>query len=125
VAALLHDVVDDTSTTLDDVAAAFGTEVASLVDGVLRVAVPKAAPVSVGVKVEATPLPEDLPEPRAQVALALPGLGAADVTVTITRDRALLLHVRGDSAAFGSVHEVLRLPERAVVEQARAAASSK
>lgn len=36
VAALLHDVVDDTSTTLEDVAAAFGTEVASLVDGVTR-----------------------------------------------------------------------------------------
>ena len=36
VAALLHDVVDDTATTLEDVAAAFGAEVASLVDGVTR-----------------------------------------------------------------------------------------
>ncbi len=36
VAALLHDVVDDTATTLEDVSAAFGAEVASLVDGVTR-----------------------------------------------------------------------------------------
>jgi (p)ppGpp synthase/HD superfamily hydrolase len=36
VAALLHDVVDDTATTLEDVAAAFGAEVATLVDGVTR-----------------------------------------------------------------------------------------
>ena len=35
-AALLHDVVDDTSTTVEDVAAAFGTEIAALVDGVTR-----------------------------------------------------------------------------------------
>ena len=35
-AALLHDVVDDTSTTVEDVAAAFGAEIASLVDGVTR-----------------------------------------------------------------------------------------
>ncbi len=93
---------------------------ASLLDGVLRVAVPKAAPVTTAVKVEAAPLP-DLSEPRAQVALALPGLGPEDVSATITRERALLLHVRGASAAFGSVHEVLRLPERAAPEQARAA----
>ena len=35
-AALLHDVVDDTSTTVEDVATAFGAEIASLVDGVTR-----------------------------------------------------------------------------------------
>jgi HSP20 family molecular chaperone IbpA len=94
---------------------------ASLLDGVLRVAVPKAAPETFAVKVEAEPLPETLSEPRAQVALALPGLGAGDVSATITRDRALLLHVRGASAAFGSVHETLRLPERADPDAARAA----
>jgi HSP20 family molecular chaperone IbpA len=94
---------------------------ASLLDGVLRVAVPKAAPETFAVKVEAEPLPETLSEPRAQVALALPGLGAGDVSATITRDRALLLHVRGASAAFGFVHETLRLPERADPAAARAA----
>jgi HSP20 family molecular chaperone IbpA len=82
--------------------------------------VPKAAPITIAVKVESAPLPE-LSEPRAQVALALPGLGAGDVSASITRERALLLHVRGASPAFGSLHEVLRLPERAAAEQARAA----
>src|SRR5687768_6184899 len=36
VAALLHDTVEDTSATLDEVQAAFGEEVASLVDGVTK-----------------------------------------------------------------------------------------
>lgn len=36
VAALLHDVVEDTSTTLDDVRRAFGTEIADLVDGATK-----------------------------------------------------------------------------------------
>jgi GTP diphosphokinase / guanosine-3',5'-bis(diphosphate) 3'-diphosphatase len=37
VTALLHDVVEDTSTSLDEVRARFGTEVAELVDGVTKV----------------------------------------------------------------------------------------
>ncbi|HTI35539.1 MAG TPA: HD domain-containing protein, partial [Miltoncostaea sp.] len=36
VAALLHDTVEDTGATLDDIEAAFGAEVASLVDGVTK-----------------------------------------------------------------------------------------
>jgi (p)ppGpp synthase/HD superfamily hydrolase len=36
VAALLHDTVEDTSATLDEVRAEFGEEVASLVDGVTK-----------------------------------------------------------------------------------------
>ena len=93
---------------------------ASLVHGVLTVAVPKSAAVDVPVAVETTALPDDLPEPRGQVSLALPGLGASDVQVTITRDRSLLLHIKGSNKAFGSLHEVLKLPERSVATQARA-----
>ena len=93
---------------------------ASLVHGVLTVAVPKAPAVDVPVTVETTALPDDLPEPRGQVSLALPGLGAADLQVTITRDRSLMLHVKGSNTVFGSLHEVLRLPERSVATQARA-----
>jgi HSP20 family molecular chaperone IbpA len=62
---------------------------ASLVHGVLTVAVPKAPAVDVAVTVETNALPDDLPEPRGQVSLALPGLGASDVNVTITRDHSL------------------------------------
>ena len=93
---------------------------ASLVNGVLTVAVPKKAPETFPVTVESSPLPDDLQEPRAQVSLALPGLAASDLSVVITRDKSLLLHVKGSSAAFGTVHEVLRLPERAAADQARA-----
>ncbi len=94
---------------------------ASLVNGVLTVAVPKKAPETFAVTVESSPLPDDLSEPRAQVSLALPGLAASELSVVITRDRSLLLHVKGSSPAFGNFHEVLRLPERAAAEQARAA----
>ena len=93
---------------------------ASLVNGVLTVAVPKKTPETHTVAVEPAPLPDELPEPRAQVALALPGLAAADLSVTISRDRTTLLHVKGSSAAFGDVHETLRLPERANAAAARA-----
>ena len=89
-------------------------------NGVLTVAVPKMSPETHTVAVEPAPLPDELPEPRAQVALALPGLAAADLSVTITRDRNTLLHVKGSSAAFGDVHETLRLPERANAALARA-----
>jgi HSP20 family molecular chaperone IbpA len=94
---------------------------ASLLNGVLTVAVPKKAPETFAVTVESSPLPDDLSEPRAQVSLALPGLAASDLSVVISRDRSLLLHVKGSSTAFGNFHEVLRLPERADAEQARAA----
>ena len=60
----------------------------SLVDGVLKIAVPKLSPETSIVNVESEPLPGDLPEPRGQVCLALPGLGAADVSVSIVRDKA-------------------------------------
>jgi HSP20 family molecular chaperone IbpA len=93
---------------------------ASLIAGVLTVAVPKVQPETVPVTVEAVALPDDLPEPRGQVSLALPGLGAGDVTVSITRDRSLLLHVKGSNRVCGSVHEVLKLPDRAVAAEARA-----
>lgn len=93
---------------------------ASLLNGVLTVAVPKKEKETHAVAVDASPLPDGLTEPRAQVALALPGLAAADLSVTITRERSLQLHIKGCSAAFGDVHEVLRLPDRAVAAQARA-----
>ena len=93
---------------------------ASLVNGVLTVAIPKKAAETHTVAVEPAPLPDELPEPRAQVALALPGLAAADLSVTISRDRNTLLHVKGSSSTFGDVHETLRLPERANAAAARA-----
>ena len=93
---------------------------ASLVNGVLTVAVPKKTAETHTITVESAPLPDELPEPRAQVALALPGLAAADLSVTISRDRNTLLHVKGSSSTFGDVHETLRLPERANAAAARA-----
>jgi HSP20 family molecular chaperone IbpA len=93
---------------------------ASIIDGVLTVCVPRVAPETTNVRVESAPLPDDLPEPRGQVSLALPGLGASDVSASITRDRQLLLSVKGSNSVCGSVHEVLRLPERAVPAEARA-----
>lgn len=93
---------------------------ASLLDGVLVVKVPRKAPETFSVPIETTPLPDDLPEPRGQVSLALPGLGAGDISATVTRDRTLLLSIKGSNSTFGAVHEVLRLPERADMYASRA-----
>ena len=92
---------------------------ASLVNGVLSVKVPRKGSEILSVTIEKESLPEDLPEPRGHVSIPMPGIGANDVSATITQDNNLLLTVKG-SNVYGSVHEVLKLPERAVPSEARA-----
>lgn len=91
---------------------------ASLKDGVLRVTLPKLAPLAdVSVPVSSTPLPEELPEPRATATLALPGTAAEGVSVTISQTHAGVKSVR---ISARGVQEVMRLPFRARAAEAQA-----